>query len=64
MVGLEDLPQCEEIETTPSKFISSILSILSIKCGNWFYWAERAETAERAEITDSPLFMRIWSFVA
>ncbi len=35
------------------------LSILSIKRGNWFYWADRAETAERAEIKESPLFMRI-----
>jgi hypothetical protein len=35
------------------------LSILSIKCRNWFYWADRAETAERAEIKEFPLFMRI-----
>jgi hypothetical protein len=35
------------------------LSILSIKCGNWFYWADRAETAERAESKESPVFMRI-----
>jgi hypothetical protein len=26
---------------------SLFLSILSIKCGNWFYWADRAETAEK-----------------
>jgi len=32
---------------------STFLSILSIKCGNWFYWADRAESKE------SPLFMRI-----
>jgi len=40
------------------------LSILSIKRGNWFYWADRAETAERAEIKESPLFMAICSYVA
>jgi hypothetical protein len=39
------------------------LSILSIKCGNWFYWADRVETAERAEIKESPLFMLIWRYV-
>ena len=32
------------------------LSILSIKCGNWFYWADRAE---RAESKESPAFTRI-----
>jgi hypothetical protein len=35
------------------------LSVLSIKRGNWFYWADRAETAERAESKESPLFIRI-----
>jgi hypothetical protein len=35
------------------------LSILSIKRGNWFYWADRAETADRAESKESPVFMRI-----
>ena len=35
------------------------LSILSIKCGNWFYWADRVETAETAEIKEFPAFMRI-----
>jgi hypothetical protein len=38
---------------------SGFLSILSIKRGNCFYWADRAETAERAEIKESPVFMRI-----
>jgi hypothetical protein len=33
----------------------SFLSILSIKCGNWFYWADRAERAERAESKECPL---------
>jgi hypothetical protein len=37
----------------------SFLSILSIKCGNWFYWADRAETAERAESKELPVFMPI-----
>jgi hypothetical protein len=35
------------------------LSILSIKCRNWFYWADRAERADRAESKESPVFMRI-----
>jgi hypothetical protein len=35
------------------------LSILSIKRGNWFYWADRAERADRAEIKESHVFMRI-----
>ena len=39
------------------------LSILSIKCGNWFYWAERAETADRAEMMESPLFMQIYAYL-
>jgi len=39
--------------------LARFLSILSIKCGNWFYWAERAEAAERAEIKEFPVFMRI-----
>jgi hypothetical protein len=34
-------------------FGTSFLSILSIKCGNWFYWADRAETGERAEAKNS-----------
>jgi hypothetical protein len=42
----------------------SFLSILSIKCGNWFYWADRAERAERAESKECPVFMRIWAYVA
>jgi hypothetical protein len=42
----------------------NFLSILSIKRGNWFYWAERAETAERAEIKESPLFIYICSYPA
>jgi hypothetical protein len=45
-------------ENNPSSR-KSFLSILSIKCGNWFYWADRAETAERAESKESPVFMRI-----
>ena len=40
------------------------LSILSIKCGNWFYWADRAETAEKVEIKESPLFMLVLCYVA
>jgi hypothetical protein len=35
------------------------LSILSIKCRNWFYWADRAERADRAESKESPVFMLI-----
>jgi hypothetical protein len=35
------------------------LSILSIKRGNWFYWADRAERADRAESKESPVFMLI-----
>jgi hypothetical protein len=35
------------------------LSILSIKRGNWFYWADRAERADRAESKEFPVFMRI-----
>jgi hypothetical protein len=42
----------------------TFLSILSIKCGNWFYWADRAETADRAESTESTVFMRILAYVA
>jgi hypothetical protein len=41
----------------------SLLSILSIKCGNWFYWADRAERADRAESKESPVFMRILAYV-
>jgi hypothetical protein len=37
----------------------SFLSILSIKCRNWFYWADRAETADRAESKESSVFMHI-----
>jgi hypothetical protein len=40
----------------------SFLSILSIKCRNWFYWADWAERAERAEIKESPVFMRILGY--
>jgi len=40
------------------------LSILSIKRGNWFYWADRAERADRAEIKESPVFMHIRAYVA
>jgi hypothetical protein len=36
----------------------SFLSVPSIKCGNWFYWADRAEREE------SPLFMRILGYAA
>jgi hypothetical protein len=39
--------------------IPSFLSILSIKHGNWFYWADRAERADRAESKETPVFMRI-----
>jgi hypothetical protein len=35
------------------------LSILSIKRGNWFYWADRAERADRAESKEFPVFMRV-----
>src|SRR5580765_5813519 len=42
----------------------NFLSILSIKCGNWFYWADRAERADRAESKESPLFTRILEYVA
>jgi hypothetical protein len=37
----------------------AFLSILSIKCGNWFYWVDGAERADRAEIKECPVFMRI-----
>jgi hypothetical protein len=43
----------------PRRQKRNFLSILSIKCGNWFYWADRAERAERAESKESPEFMRI-----
>jgi hypothetical protein len=39
-----------------------VLSILSIKCRNWFYWADRAERADTAESKESPEFMRIWGY--
>jgi hypothetical protein len=39
--------------------IPSFLSILSIKCRNWFYWADRAEAAERAESKEFPVSMLI-----
>ena len=38
---------------------SRFLSILSIKCVNWFYWADRAERADRADSKESPVFMGI-----
>jgi hypothetical protein len=50
-------------ENGPPPTRKGFLSILSIKCRNWFYWADRAETAERAEIKETPLFIRIWSYV-
>jgi hypothetical protein len=40
----------------PKLLAKGFLSILSIKCGNWFYWVDRAE---RAESKESPEFMRI-----
>ena len=43
----------------PGGKLMCFLSILSIKCGNWFYWADRAETADRAEIKEIPVFVRI-----
>jgi hypothetical protein len=51
------------IMTCAERALSSLcfLSILSIKCRNWFYWAERAE---RAESKEWPVFMRIWAYVA
>jgi hypothetical protein len=39
--------------------LARFLSILSIKRGNWFYWADRAEREDRAEIKESPVFMHI-----
>jgi hypothetical protein len=41
----------------------SFLSILSIKCRNWFYWADGAERADRAETKESPVSMRILVYV-
>ena len=32
------------------------LSILSIKFGNWFYWADRAETTEKAGMAENAIF--------
>jgi hypothetical protein len=43
----------------PKMLYFYFLSILSIKCGNWFYWADRAERADRAESKESSVFMRI-----
>jgi hypothetical protein len=42
----------------------AFLSILSIKCGNWFYRVDGAETAETAEIREFPLFTAICAYVA
>ena len=39
------------------------LSILSIKRGNWFYWADRAERADTAESRESPVFMRVLGYL-
>ena len=41
----------------------NFLSILSIKCRNWFYGADRAERADRAESKEFPVFMRVWAYV-
>jgi hypothetical protein len=46
-----------------SKNAPSFLSILSIKPGNWFYWADRAERADKPEIKECPVFMRISGYV-
>ncbi|MGZ4888216.1 MAG: hypothetical protein ACXWBH_03490, partial [Candidatus Angelobacter sp.] len=51
-------------ERRASDILLCFLSILSIKRRNWFYWADRAERADRAEIKESPVFMRIWVYVA
>jgi hypothetical protein len=50
--------QSRATEVVP-ELLAAFLSILSVKRGNWFYWADRAETAERAESKDDPVFMRI-----
>jgi hypothetical protein len=52
------------IQTTSGLLQHTFLSILSIKCRNWFYWADRAERAERAESKESPAFMHILGYVA
>jgi hypothetical protein len=52
-----DLRELKLTTQAAKKACLGFLSILSIKPGNWFYWADRAETAERAEIKESPLFM-------
>jgi len=52
-------PVSEAIEHIRRKPGKDFLSILSIKCRNWFYWADRADRADRAEIKESPVFMRI-----
>jgi hypothetical protein len=46
-----------------SEIYSDFLSILSIKPGNWFYWADRAERADRAESKEYPVFMRSFAYV-
>jgi len=43
-------------KTGVTRVMLFFLSILSIKCRNWFYWAD---TADRAEITESSVFMHI-----
>ena len=48
----------------PMLLFKTLLSILSIKCRNWFYWADRAERADRAESKEFPLFTVIWAYVA
>jgi hypothetical protein len=56
------VPKRDSIPILPAFTVESdlgFLSILSIKHGNWFYWADRAEAAERAESKESPVFMRI-----
>jgi hypothetical protein len=45
--------------SVPGGMAKGFLSILSIKRGNWFYWAARAETAERAESKETRVFMPI-----
>jgi hypothetical protein len=46
-------------EISQPNWAKFFLSILSIKYGKRFYWADRAETAERAENKESFVYMLI-----
>jgi hypothetical protein len=65
MLALEpSQPNKKAASPSRTNFGLRFLSILSIKRGNWFYWADRAETAERAEIKESVLLICICIYLA